>query len=84
MLRDARVSQVTVGHWLGISQAVVSRRLEGEVEFGIAVKYGVDVDEAVSVVWEEAMRLLDLVPGRSGKSFATWLDERADTFRRQV
>lgn len=29
-------------------------------------------------------RLLDLVPGRSGKAYATWLGERGDAFRRQV
>jgi transposase len=29
-------------------------------------------------------RLLDLVPGRSGKAYATWLGERGDSFRRQV
>lgn len=29
-------------------------------------------------------RLLDLVPGRSGKAYATWLDERGDAFRRNV
>lgn len=29
-------------------------------------------------------RLLDLVPGRSGKAYATWLDERGDTFRKNV
>ncbi|SJN45395.1 Mobile element protein [Microbacterium esteraromaticum] len=29
-------------------------------------------------------RLLDLVPGRSGKAYATWLGERGDTFRQGV
>ena len=29
-------------------------------------------------------RLLDLVPGRSGKAYADWLDERGDAFRRRV
>lgn len=29
-------------------------------------------------------RLLDLVPGRSGKAYASWLDERGDAFRRNV
>ena len=29
-------------------------------------------------------RLLDLVPGRSGKAYATWLAERGDAFRRGV
>ena len=29
-------------------------------------------------------RLLDLVPGRSGKAYATWLGERGDAFRKQV
>ena len=29
-------------------------------------------------------RLLDLVPGRSGKAYATWLDERSDAFRNNV
>jgi transposase len=29
-------------------------------------------------------RLLDLVPGRSGKAYATWLQERGDGFRRHV
>lgn len=29
-------------------------------------------------------RLLDLVPGRSGKVYATWLGERGDAFRKQV
>lgn len=29
-------------------------------------------------------RLLDLVPGRSGKAYATWLDQRGDAFRRRV
>lgn len=29
-------------------------------------------------------RLLDLVPGRSGKAYAGWLGERGDTFRRNV
>ncbi|CAD5140779.1 protein of unknown function [Microbacterium sp. Nx66] len=27
-------------------------------------------------------RLLDLVPGRSGKAYATWLGERGDAFRK--
>lgn len=29
-------------------------------------------------------RLLDLVPGRSGKAYATWLQQRGDAFRRRV
>nr|WP_183623992.1 ISL3 family transposase [Pseudoclavibacter helvolus] len=29
-------------------------------------------------------RLLDLVPGRSGKAYATWLSARGDAFRKQV
>jgi len=29
-------------------------------------------------------RLLDLVPGRSGKAYASWLGERGDAFRRNV
>ena len=29
-------------------------------------------------------RLLDLVPGRSGKAYAGWLDERGDAFRKHV
>ena len=29
-------------------------------------------------------RLLDLVPGRSGKAYAAWLDERGDAFRNNV
>ncbi|TCJ75776.1 UNVERIFIED_ORG: transposase [Dietzia maris] len=29
-------------------------------------------------------RLLDLVPGRSGKAYATWLAERGDAFRNNV
>ena len=29
-------------------------------------------------------RLLDLVPGRSGKAYATWLDDRGDAFRKNV
>ncbi|WP_431834727.1 ISL3 family transposase [Gulosibacter massiliensis] len=29
-------------------------------------------------------RLLDLVPGRSGKAYATWLSARGDAFREQV
>jgi len=29
-------------------------------------------------------RLLDLVPGRSGKAYADWLDQRGDAFRRRV
>ena len=29
-------------------------------------------------------RLLDLVPGRSGKAYADWLKERGDAFRRRV
>lgn len=29
-------------------------------------------------------RLLDLVPGRSGKTYATWLNERGETFRNNV
>ena len=29
-------------------------------------------------------RLLDLVPGRSGKAYAGWLDQRGDAFRRRV
>ena len=29
-------------------------------------------------------RLLDLVPGRSGKAYATWLAERGDAFRKNV
>ncbi len=29
-------------------------------------------------------RLLDLVPGRSGKAYATWLGERGDAFRKNV
>lgn len=29
-------------------------------------------------------RLLDLVPGRSGKVYATWLGERGDAFRNKV
>ena len=29
-------------------------------------------------------RLLDLVPGRSGKAYADWLTERGETFRRRV
>ena len=29
-------------------------------------------------------RLLDLVPGRSGKAYASWLGERGDAFRRSV
>ena len=29
-------------------------------------------------------RLLDLVPGRSGKVYATWLQQRGDAFRRRV
>ena len=29
-------------------------------------------------------RLLDLVPGRSGKAYADWLNDRGDTFRRRV
>ncbi|QTX06227.1 ISL3 family transposase [Agromyces archimandritae] len=29
-------------------------------------------------------RLLDLVPGRSGKAYAGWLGERGDAFRKQV
>ena len=29
-------------------------------------------------------RLLDLVPGRSGKAYADWLNERGDAFRRRV
>ncbi|WP_194385572.1 ISL3 family transposase [Microbacterium luteum] len=29
-------------------------------------------------------RLLDLVPGRSGKAYSTWLGERGDAFRKQV
>ncbi|MFT3798952.1 ISL3 family transposase [Microbacterium sp.] len=29
-------------------------------------------------------RLLDLVPGRSGKAYASWLDQRGDAFRRNV
>lgn len=29
-------------------------------------------------------RLLDLVPARSGKAYAGWLDERGDAFRKQV
>lgn len=29
-------------------------------------------------------RLLDLVPGRSGKAYATWLDSRGDAFRKNV
>lgn len=29
-------------------------------------------------------RLLDLVPGRSGKAYAAWLSERGDAFRKQV
>ena len=29
-------------------------------------------------------RLLDLVPGRSGKAYADWLEERGDAFRRGV
>lgn len=29
-------------------------------------------------------RLLDLVPGRSGKAYASWLAERGDAFRRNV
>ena len=29
-------------------------------------------------------RLLDLVPGRSGKAYASWLAERGETFRRNV
>lgn len=29
-------------------------------------------------------RLLDLVPGRSGKAYATWLDNRGDAFRKNV
>lgn len=29
-------------------------------------------------------RLLDLVPGRSGKAYATWLGERGDTFRKNA
>lgn len=29
-------------------------------------------------------RLLDLVPGRSGKAYATWLGERGDAFRKQA
>ncbi len=29
-------------------------------------------------------RLLDLVPGRSGKAYADWLDARGDAFRRRV
>jgi transposase len=29
-------------------------------------------------------RLLDLVPGRSGKAYADWLDERGEAFRRGV
>lgn len=29
-------------------------------------------------------RLLDLVPGRSGKAYKDWLDQRGDTFRKNV
>ena len=29
-------------------------------------------------------RLLDLVPGRSGKAYRNWLDERGDEFRKRV
>lgn len=29
-------------------------------------------------------RLLDLVPGRSGKAYASWLQQRGDAFRRRV
>ena len=29
-------------------------------------------------------RLLDLVPGRSGKAYKDWLTERGDAFRRGV
>ncbi len=29
-------------------------------------------------------RLLDLVPGRSGKAYRNWLDERDDEFRKRV
>jgi transposase len=29
-------------------------------------------------------RLLDLVPGRSGKAYASWLEERGDAFRKRV
>lgn len=29
-------------------------------------------------------RLLDLVPGRSGKAYADWLEQRGDAFRRRV
>ena len=29
-------------------------------------------------------RLLDLVPGRSGKAYRDWLDERGDEFRKRV
>jgi transposase len=29
-------------------------------------------------------RLLDLVPGRSGKAYADWLDQRGEAFRRRV
>lgn len=29
-------------------------------------------------------RLLDLVPGRSGKAYATWLSQRGDAFRKNV
>ena len=29
-------------------------------------------------------RLLDLVPGRSGKAYRDWLDERGEGFRKRV
>jgi transposase len=42
------------------------------------------VDLSRDQVGRTRARLLDLVPGRSGKAYADWLNDRGDAFRRRV
>ena len=75
---ESRFDGVTT---LGVDEHVwhhVDPRKRGPKELTVMVDLTRDSDGKTRA------RLLDLVPGRSGKAYATWLGERGDAFRKNV
>jgi transposase len=75
---ESRFENVTA---LGVDEHIwhhVDPRTRGPKELTGMVDLSRDADGKTRA------RLLDLVPGRSGKAYASWLAERGDAFRRNV